>query len=65
MDQKKSHNITPEADEVKPGRRRPSSERVREQEREQAIISPDRGKKKPTKKKGPLYVGVDMDPSQG
>jgi hypothetical protein len=66
MDQKKSHNITPEADEMKSGNRRPTSERVRQQEREQAIISPDRGKpKKRPAKKGPLSVGVDFDHSQG
>lgn len=64
MDQKKSHNITPEAGEVKPKGLRPQSERVREQEREQAIISPDQGKpKKKPSKKGPLSVGVDFDKS--
>lgn len=65
MDQKKSHNITPEADEVQPRRGRPASDRVREEEREQAIISPDRGKPKKPAKKGPLHLGVDFDHSQG
>ena len=66
MDQKKSHNITPERDEVESGKRRPASERIEEQEREQAIISPDRGKpKKRPAKKGPLHLGVDFDHSQG
>lgn len=66
MDQKKSHNITPKAGEVTPTGRRPKSDRVQEEEREQAIISPDRGvPKKRTGKKGPLYPGVDFDKSQG
>jgi hypothetical protein len=67
MDQKKSHNITPEADQVRAPRNLvPQSDRVREEEREQAIISPDRGKlKKKGGRKGPLSVGVDFDNSQG
>lgn len=65
MDQKKSHNITPEADEAPIAKRRPTSDRVREEEREQAIITPDRGHPKKRAKKGPLTVGVPIDNSQG
>lgn len=64
MDQKKSHNITPKPGEVKSRGLRPKSERVQEQEREQAIISPNQGrpKKKPSNK-GPLSLGVGFDKS--
>lgn len=62
---KKSHNITPEAHEAPMGRRPPTSDRVREEEREQAIISPDRGHPKKRPRKGPLSVGVPIDNSQG
>jgi hypothetical protein len=67
MEQKKSHNITPKPDKVIPKNPRPSSsDRVREEEREQAIISPDRGfPKKKKGKEGPLSVGVNFDKSQG
>ncbi len=62
MDQKKSHNITPKPDEVRRRDPRPTTDRIKEQEREQAIISPDRGMpKKKGGKKGPLSVGVDFD----
>ncbi len=62
---KKSHNITPEADEAQLSRRPPTSDRVREEEREQAITSPDRGRLKKRARKGPLSVGVPIDNSQG
>lgn len=66
MDQKKSHNVTPDAGEVKPTGLRPQSERVRKEEREQAIIRPDQGKlKKKPSQKGPLSVGVGFNKSQG
>jgi len=65
MDQKKSHNITPQPEEVKSRNLSPTSERVRQEEREQAIISPDRGKpKRKAGKKGPLSVGVNFDHTQ-
>ena len=61
MANKKSHSITPEPDEVKPRIRRPKTKREEEEEREQALISPDRGKVRKPKNKGPLSVGVGFD----
>lgn len=66
MEQKKSHNITPDAGEVKSSGLRPESDRVKEEERQRAITSPDRGMpRKKGRKKGPLSVGVSFDKSQG
>lgn len=64
MATKKSHNITPEPDEVKriP---RPKTEREQQQEREQALISPDPGRVSKPKRKGPLSVGINFGNSQG
>ncbi len=65
MDQKKTHNITPNPTEMKRENTSPTSERVKEEGREQAIISPDRGKPGKAAEKGPLNVGVNFDNSQG
>ena len=59
----KSHNITPEPDEMS-RTPRPKTEREEEEEREQALISRDRGKVRKPAKRGPLSVGVDFDNSQ-
>jgi hypothetical protein len=64
MATKKSHNITPQPDEVKPRIPRPKSKREQEEEREQALISRDRGKVRKPKQGGPLSVGVDFDNTQ-
>jgi hypothetical protein len=64
MATKKSHNITPEPDEVKRAPR-PKTKREQQQERAQALISPDRGRVSKPKQKGPLSVGVNFDNSQG
>jgi hypothetical protein len=58
----KSHQITPDPKESGPRIPRPKTDIEREQEREQALRTPDKLTRK-RKQGGPMAVGVDFDHS--
>ena len=59
-----SHKITPEPKESGPRNPRPKTDLEREEEREQALRTPDKLTRK-RKQGGPMTVGVDFDHSTG